>query len=59
MLCFRFFCASTKEDSDKGKCTKCRFNNGKFGNCTAGDYYAEKGLNVICYEGELWQKHEA
>ena len=39
---------------DIGKCSSCRFNNGN-GNCYVGTYYAEKGLNVICYEGELWK----
>jgi hypothetical protein len=39
------------------KCTTCRFNNGD--NCTVGTYYAvEKGLNGICYEGELWKVTE-
>ena len=44
--------------SDVGKCTKCRFNNGKYANCTVGTYYAKKGLNKICYEGELWEATE-
>jgi len=41
--------------SDVGKCTTCRFNNGKYYNCTVGTYWAEQGLNRICYEGELWE----
>ncbi len=44
--------------SDVGKCTKCRFNDDGWYRCTAGSYYAEKGLNRICYEGELWEATE-
>lgn len=44
--------------TDVGKCTKCRFNNGKYDNCTVGTYYAKKGMNKICYEGGLWQATE-
>lgn len=38
--------------SDVRKCTTCRFNSG---NCNVGTYYAEMGLNNVCYEGELWE----
>jgi hypothetical protein len=44
--------------SDVGKCTTCRFNNGKYDNCTTGTHWAEQGLNRICYEGELWEATE-
>jgi len=44
--------------SDVGKCTKCRFNDEEWDRCTAGNYYAEKGLSRICYEGELWEANE-
>ncbi len=44
--------------SDVGKCTTCRFNNGKYDNCTAGTYWAEQGLNRMCCEGELWEATE-
>ena len=37
----------------KGKCTTCRFYTELC--CTVGTYYAEKGQNALCYEGELWQ----
>jgi hypothetical protein len=54
----RLFCKTnvigSVAKSDFGKCTKCKFNyNGDY--CNVGTYYAEKGLNKICYEGELWQ----
>lgn len=48
--------------SDVGKCTKCRFNceddHTCMNDCNVGSYYAEKGLNRICYEGELWEATE-
>ena len=37
----------------KQTCKNCNFNNEEY--CTAGTYYAKKGLNKICYEGELWE----
>ena len=40
--------------SEVGKCTTCRFNDKNCGRCVAGTYWAEKGLNRICYEGELY-----
>lgn len=40
----------------KKKCTTCRFNCGM--DCTVGTYFAEKGHNVICYEGERWEKKQ-
>lgn len=54
----RLFCKTnvigSVAESDFGKCTKCKFNyKGEY--CTVGTYYAEKGLNKICFEGELWQ----
>jgi len=36
-------------------CKTCRFNNKEKDRCEAGDYWAEKFQNKICYEGELWQ----
>ena len=51
---------STKpKPTDRGKCTKCRFAGGKYGNCTVGTYYAEQGLDKICYEGELWESQKS
>jgi hypothetical protein len=41
----------------KQTCKNCKFNNQQY--CTVGTYYAEKGLNKICYEGELWDANEA
>lgn len=34
-------------------CMNCKFNDGY--NCTVGTYYANKGINTNCIEGELWQ----
>ena len=43
----------------KQTCLNCRFNyeddHTKINDCNVGSYYAEKGLNKICYEGELWE----
>lgn len=44
--------------SDVGKCTTCEFNNREWDRCVAGTYWAEQGLNRICYEGELWKATE-
>ena len=44
--------------SDVGKCTKCRFNDKEWYRCTVGSYYAEKGINTFCYNGELWEATE-
>jgi hypothetical protein len=44
--------------SEVGKCTTCRFNDKEWDRCVAGTYWAEKGLNRICYEGELWEATE-
>ena len=44
--------------SDVGKCTTCRFNDKEWDRCVAGTYWAEQGLNIICYEGELWEATE-
>ena len=41
----------------KQTCKNCKFNNKQY--CTVGTYYAEKGLNRVCYEGELWEGNEA
>jgi len=38
----------------KKNCITCRFNCGM--HCSVGTYYTEKGLNKICYEGELWEE---
>ena len=38
----------------KNSCTTCGFNDGVF--CNVGEYYAEKGMNIFCYKGELWKK---
>jgi len=38
----------------KNSCITCRFNEAIF--CNVGSYYAEKGLDKICYQGELWEK---
>lgn len=35
-------------------CTTCRFNQDI--TCYAGTYYAAKGENKICYNGELWEQ---
>ena len=40
--------------SEVGKCTICRFSDKEWDRCVAGTYWAEKGLNRICYEGELY-----
>jgi hypothetical protein len=34
-------------------CKTCKFNCDT--HCNVGTYYAEQGLNRICYEGELWK----
>ena len=43
----------------KQTCKNCRFNceddHTCMNDCNVGSYYAEKGLNRICYEGELWE----
>lgn len=44
--------------SDVGKCATCRFNDEEWDRCVVGTYWAEKGLNKICYEGELWETTE-
>lgn len=43
---------------DKGSCRTCRFNDKENDMCTAGTYYAKKGINEVCYSGELWQATE-
>ncbi len=47
----------------KQTCLNCRFNceddHTCMNDCNVGSYYAEKGLNRICYEGELWEANEA
>jgi len=48
---------SVDKTKDKGKCAKCKFNLGE--TCGVGTVYTEKGINAICYEGELWEKNEA
>jgi len=35
-------------------CLNCKFNLGE--TCGVGTVYAEKGINAICYEGELWKE---
>lgn len=40
--------------SDKGKCTTCKFGGEIY--CNVGSYYASKGENRICFEGELWEE---
>jgi hypothetical protein len=37
-------------DINKGKCTHCKFYTNI--SCT---YYAELGMNKLCYGGELWE----
>ena len=37
-------------------CLNCKYNLGE--SCGVGTVYAEKGINAICYEGELWEKNE-
>lgn len=46
---------------DNKTCKTCRFNcendHTVMNDCNVGTHYAaEKGLNVICYEGELWEQ---
>lgn len=60
---FNFLFKKKKEEvveptNDHGKCTKCRFADFDNNRCTVGSYYAEKGFNKICYEGELWEVKE-
>jgi len=47
---------------NKQTCINCRFNceddHTVINDCNVGSYWAEKGLNRICYEGELWQPTE-
>jgi hypothetical protein len=40
-------------NNESGSCTTCKFISGN--SCTVGTYYAEKGIDTICFEGELWQ----
>ena len=35
-------------------CIACRFNDDM--DCTVGTHYAARGMSVICYEGERWEK---
>ena len=37
-------------------CSTCRFNEDV--SCYAGTYYAAKGQNRICFDGELWESNE-
>lgn len=37
-------------------CLNCKFNDKKKDSCWVGSYYAKKGENRICYDGELWEK---
>jgi len=46
---------SNKETEDK-KCINCKFNTDFY--CNVGSYYAKKGINKVCYSGELWEKIE-
>ena len=42
---------------EKHTCKTCRFAiGGKYSNCWVGTYYAEKGKDRFCYEGELWEQ---
>ena len=54
---FSFLCGGEKKP--KQTCKNCRFNceddHTCMNDCNVGSYYAEKGLNRICYEGELWE----
>ena len=54
---FSFLCGGKKKP--KQTCKNCRFNceddHTCMNDCNVGSYYAEKGLNRICYEGELWE----
>ena len=45
---------SNSKSRKKQTCMNCRFNVDTY--CIVGSYYAEKGMNKICYEGELWEK---
>lgn len=43
-----------KKKKTKKNCTTCRFNYGL--GCEVGTFYAkERGINVVCYNGELWE----
>lgn len=48
-----------REGKTKQTCINCRFNceddHSNINVCNVGSYYAEKGLNRICYDGELWE----
>jgi len=35
-------------------CQNCRFKNHEWYRCWVGTYWAGKGQNRICYNGELW-----
>lgn len=52
-----FLCGGKRKP--KQTCKNCRFNceddHTCMNDCNVGSYYAEKGLNRICYEGELWE----
>lgn len=54
---FSFLCGGKKKP--KQTCKNCRFNceddHTCMNDCNVGSYYADKGLNRICYEGELWE----
>jgi hypothetical protein len=42
--------------AESNTCKTCRFSkDGKYNNCWVGTYYAEKGENKFCVEGELWE----
>ena len=43
-----------KVKKETKNCSTCRFNEDI--NCYAGTYYAAKGQNKICYDGELWEQ---
>ena len=52
-----FFGVDTDKDSDKGKCTKCKYNVKDA--CIVGTVYANQGRYALCVKGEYWEKIEA
>jgi len=42
-----------KPEQIKQTCQNCIYNDKKYDRCVVGTHYANKGLNRMCYSGEL------
>jgi len=52
---FKLKKTKSKTKKEVKNCSTCRFNEDV--SCYAGTYYAAKGQNKICHEGELWESN--